>query len=42
MKVKRKNKINTEEMPEAYSQHVDLSTTFGEPDSLLQSADQLQ
>ncbi|XP_040904361.1 ADP-ribosylation factor-like protein 13A [Toxotes jaculatrix] len=28
VKVKRKNKINTEEMPEAYSQPVDLSATF--------------
>ncbi|XP_003445259.2 ADP-ribosylation factor-like protein 13A [Oreochromis niloticus] len=28
VKVKRKNKINTEEMPAAYSQPVDLSATF--------------
>ncbi|KAM9850029.1 ADP-ribosylation factor-like protein 13A isoform 2-T3 [Aulostomus maculatus] len=28
VKVKRKNKINTEEMPTAYSQPVDLSATF--------------
>ncbi|XP_058506146.1 ADP-ribosylation factor-like protein 13A [Solea solea] len=28
VKVKRKNKINTEEMPRAYSQPVDLSATF--------------
>ncbi|XP_023129510.2 ADP-ribosylation factor-like protein 13A [Amphiprion ocellaris] len=28
VKVKRKNKINTEEAPEAYSQPVDLSATF--------------
>ncbi|KAM7417394.1 hypothetical protein PAMA_017176 [Pampus argenteus] len=28
LKVKRKNKINTEEMPGAYSQPVDLSATF--------------
>lgn len=35
MKVKRKNKINTEGMPVAYSQPVDLSATFGEPQTLL-------
>lgn len=28
--VKRKNKINTEEVPTAYAQSVDLSNTFGE------------
>ncbi|XP_032410221.1 ADP-ribosylation factor-like protein 13A isoform X2 [Xiphophorus hellerii] len=31
VKVKRKNKINTEGMPVAYSQPVDLSATFDEP-----------
>ncbi|XP_008418894.1 ADP-ribosylation factor-like protein 13A isoform X2 [Poecilia reticulata] len=31
VKVKRKNKINTEGMPVAYSQPVDLSETFDEP-----------
>lgn len=30
VKVKRKNKINTEEMSGVYTQPVDLSTTFGE------------
>lgn len=29
VKVKRKNKINTEEVPAAYAQPVDLSATFG-------------
>uniref|UniRef100_A0A8P4GBD3 ADP-ribosylation factor-like 13A n=1 Tax=Dicentrarchus labrax TaxID=13489 RepID=A0A8P4GBD3_DICLA len=40
--VKRKNKINTEEMPAAYSQPVDLSATFGEPHPLLPSPNQIQ
>ncbi|XP_030001488.1 ADP-ribosylation factor-like protein 13A isoform X2 [Sphaeramia orbicularis] len=31
VKVKRKNKINTEEMAETYSQPVDLSATFDDP-----------
>lgn len=30
VKVKRKNKINTEEVPAVYAQPVDLSATFGE------------
>lgn len=42
VKVKRKNKINTEEMPAAYSQPVDLSATFGEPHPLLPSPNQIQ
>lgn len=29
VKVKRKNKITTEEVPAAYAQPVDLSATFG-------------
>lgn len=35
VKVKRKNKINTEELPKGYSQPVDLSATFGEPQTVL-------
>lgn len=31
VKVKRKNKINTEKTSDGYSQPVDLSATFGEP-----------
>lgn len=43
VKVKRKNKINTEEMSAAYSQPVDLSATFGEPHHpLLPSPNQMQ
>ena len=42
VKVKRKNKINTEEMLEAYSQPVDLSATFGEPHPLLPSTNEMQ
>lgn len=40
--MKRKNKINTEGIPEAYSQPVDLSTTFGEPEPLLPSTNPMQ
>lgn len=31
VKVKRKNKINTEKTSDGFSQPVDLSATFGEP-----------
>lgn len=42
VKVKRKNKINTEEIPAAYTQPVDLSATFGEPQPLLPSNNEIQ
>ena len=34
VKVKKKNKINTEKVPTELSQPVDLSTTFGEPHAI--------